>query len=96
MEQPSVSKTSATTYGIVFLVLAVFTAIEVGVSYLPGSIKVPLLLLLAAIKAGLVLLYFMHLRSDSRVYAAFFVMGLVLIVPLFLIMTLVMPSLFAH
>jgi cytochrome c oxidase subunit IV len=96
MQHSPESKTNVTTYGVVFLALAVFTAIEVAVSYLPGSIKLPLLLLLAAVKAGLVLLYFMHLRTDSRLYAGFFVMGLVLIVPLLLIMTLVMPGLFAH
>jgi hypothetical protein len=35
----------------------------------------------------------MHLRSDSRVYAGFFIVGFILIVPLVLIMSLVMPLL---
>ena len=78
-------------YGLVFLVLAIFTAVEVGVSYLSQNIKIPVLLLLSGVKATLVLLYFMHLKSDSRLFAMFFVLGLALIIPLLLIFTVVMP-----
>jgi caa(3)-type oxidase subunit IV len=82
-----------TSYGLVFILLAVFTGLEIGASFLPTAAKVPALVLLAATKATLVLLYFMHLKSDSRLYAAFFVIGLVLAVPLILIMATVMPAL---
>lgn len=80
-------------YLVVFLILALFTALEVGASQLPPNIKIPVLVLLALAKASLVVLYFMHLRSDSRVYAGFFIVGFILIVPLVLIMSLVMPLL---
>jgi cytochrome c oxidase subunit 4 len=88
-----VREKSRSPYLAVFVFLSVFTAIEVGVSYLPERVKIPLLVLLSFIKASLVILYFMHLRHDSRLYAMFFVLGLVLIVPLLLIMTVVMPAL---
>ena len=81
------------SYLLVYIFLAVFTGIEIGTSYLTPLIRVPALLVLAAIKAALVLLYFMHLRTDSRLYSMLFAIGLVLIIPLLLIMTLVMPNL---
>lgn len=81
------------SYLFVYIFLAVFTGIEIGTSYLAPLIRIPVLLLLAAIKAALVLLYFMHLRSDSRLYTMLFAIGLVLIIPLSLIMILVMPNL---
>lgn len=78
-------------YLIVFAILAIFTALEVGSSYLtdlPEAIKIGLLVFLAAIKVALVLLYFMHLRFDSRIFAMPVALGLVLIIPLLLIVTL--------
>ncbi len=80
-------------YWIVLVILVVFTIMEVGASYLAGSFKIPILLALAGTKAALVVLYFMHLRYDSRVYAIFFVFGAFLIIPLLIIFTLVMPHL---
>lgn len=55
----------------VFLWLAVFTAIEVGVAglALPNQIRIILLAGLAATKALLVALYYMHLRYDHRILA---------------------------
>jgi len=64
-----------------------------GASQLPVNIKIPALIVLAVVKASLVVLYFMHLKSDSRVYAGFFLVAFILIIPLVLIMTLVMPML---
>lgn len=78
-------------YGRIFLFLAGFTVLEVLVSYLSPGIKIPILFALAIIKATLVVLYFMHLKMDSRLYAMFFVIGMVLAVPIILIMTTVMP-----
>ncbi len=71
-------------YFLILIFLVVFTAIEVAVSYLTGGIKLPLLLILAFAKASLVVLYFMHLKFDSRVFAYWFILGLALIVPLLL------------
>jgi cytochrome c oxidase subunit IV len=80
-------------YDLVFIFLIVFTALEVATSYLQSNLKVPALIALSVIKASLVVLYFMHLKFDSKLFALLFVLGLALIIPLLLIMTLVMPGL---
>jgi cytochrome c oxidase subunit 4 len=56
------------------IVLAIVTAGEVGVYYadLPRSALIPILFVFAAIKFLLVVLWYMHLRFDSRTYARFF------------------------
>lgn len=78
----------------VFVLLALFTLIETLVSYLPQpSIKYPVLVTLAVVKAVLVLLYFMHLKFDSRLFSYLFIAGCVLSIPLVLVMTIVMPIL---
>lgn len=81
-------------YFMVFIILAIFTLIETLVSYVQQeTIKFPILVALAVIKAVLVLLYFMHLRSDSKVYSYLFIAGCILAIPLILVITLVMPTL---
>jgi len=77
----------AGVFGIVFVLLAVFTALEVGVAYipaLPGGLKIGLLIFLAVVKVTLVLLYFMHLRYDNNIFALPFALGVVLLVPIVL------------
>ena len=84
-------------YFAVFAILAIFTAIETAVSYVQqAAIKLPVLVVLAGIKAALVLLYFMHLRSDSRLFSYLFIAGCVLAVPLILVISVVMPALLRH
>ncbi len=79
-------------YLLVFGILAGFTLIETLVSYVQqAAIRLPVLLVLSAVKAVLVLLYFMHLKMDSKVFSYLFVAGLVLSIPLILVMTVVMP-----
>ncbi|MFZ4816494.1 MAG: cytochrome C oxidase subunit IV family protein [Phototrophicaceae bacterium] len=58
-------------YTVVFGVLAVVTLIEIllAESGLPGVINYPLLTALSIGKAVLVVLYYMHLRQDSRIFA---------------------------
>ena len=53
----------------VFVGLAVLTAVEVGVSALQidKTLQIIVLLLLAAAKAALVAMFYMHLRYDHRV-----------------------------
>ena len=61
---------------IVFLILAVFTLIEVGISVvggLPRTTTVPLLLSISFVKASLVALYFMHLRYEKALYGMVFI-----------------------
>ena len=62
-------------YVLVFVWLIVITAAEVGIGYiprevLPPAITFPILLAMAAAKALLVALYFMHLRYDSKWFVA--------------------------
>lgn len=71
------------TYVIVAFVLVLMTAFEVGLLYLPDNMSPPrwalvvVLLFMSALKFGIVASYFMHLRYDHRLYAGFFVAGLV-------------------
>ncbi len=79
-------------YLFIFIALAVLTLIETLVSYVQQeSIKFPTLVILSVIKVVLVLLYFMHLKSDSKVYSYLFIAGCILSIPLILVMLVVMP-----
>ncbi len=67
--------------------LAIVTALEVAIYYLESveALLVPLLLLFSLIKFALVVLWFMHLRFDSRTYARFFMVGIAFAVTLYVI-----------
>jgi cytochrome c oxidase subunit IV len=76
----------------IFILLAVFTLVETMASYLQqNAIKFPVLIALSLVKAVLVLLYFMHLKFDSRIFSYLFIAGCVLSIPLILMMMIVMP-----
>ncbi len=64
-------------YLAIFIVLAVLTMVEVGVTYLPVP-RIPVLVPLALFKAGLVVLFYMHLRFDSRVFSLIFGIGILM------------------
>jgi cytochrome c oxidase subunit 4 len=68
--EPVTHHISRRTYLIVFAWLAAMTAIEVLVAALPlpELVTVIVLVVLAIIKAALVVLYYMHLRYDSAYY----------------------------
>ena len=74
------------------IILAVVTAGEVAIYYMDWvhelGLLIPLLFLFSLIKFSLVVLWFMHLRFDSRTYARFFLMGLVGALTLYLIVLL--------
>ncbi len=74
-------------YVIVAIVLAVATAVEVLLFYLnlPHALFVVLLLFFAGIKFSLVVLWFMHLRFDSRLFKRLFLLGLGLATTVYLI-----------
>lgn len=62
-------------------ILAVLTAMEVGAYYMElGALEVPLLIGLSIAKFVLVVMFFMHLKFDSRIFTGVFVAGLVLAV----------------
>jgi cytochrome c oxidase subunit 4 len=75
---------SVSTYLTVAVVLAAVTALEIGVISIRQltPILVPLLLIMAAAKFALVVLFFMHLRYDSRVLSVLFVGPLTIAVAL--------------
>jgi len=84
--------TKRPNYLFVFIALAVFTLIETLVSYIQQeAIKFPTLVVLSVIKAVLVLLYFMHLKFDSRLFSYLFIGGCVLAIPLIIVLVVVMP-----
>ncbi len=78
-------------YLLVFASLAVLTAIEVGITYVPAlkAVATPILLALSFFKAMLVILYFMHLRFDSRWFAFIFFIPFVLVIPMLVVLLLV-------
>jgi len=71
---------SVATYVRVALILSAVTALEVGVIYIRflTPIVVPLLLVMAAAKFTLVVMFFMHLRYDPRPVTAVFVGPLII------------------
>jgi cytochrome c oxidase subunit 4 len=62
------------TYLRVFGILFVVTLVEVGVFYVPAfkALLVPLLLTLSAFKFALVVMFYMHLKQDSRFFTFLF------------------------
>ena len=68
------------TYVKVAIILSVITALEFSVLYIRAltPILVPLLLVMSAGKFALVVMYFMHLRYDTRTLTILFVGPLVI------------------
>ncbi len=64
------------TYWKVALILTIITVIEVWLYYLPSFVStpyfVPTLLVLSALKFAIVVLFYMHLKYDARLYRALF------------------------
>lgn len=75
------------TYVTVGAILAVVTMLEVGIYYLDiaKGVLVAFLLILSAMKFILVILWFMHLRFDSKIFSVLFAGGLFLVVALFVV-----------
>jgi cytochrome c oxidase subunit 4 len=69
-------------YVLIAVVLVIITALEVAASYLDGDVNSTLLILVLAVMAGvkffLVVAWYMHLRTDLRVFRRVFVVGLLL------------------
>jgi cytochrome c oxidase subunit IV len=58
------------------VILAILTGFEIATSYLvDGVVQIVLLFAGMVLKFVLVVLWFMHLKFDSRTYSRFFVMG---------------------
>ena len=71
-DQQAHPKTS--TYLAIAGILAVITVVEVGVFYVPGlkGFLAPMLLSLSAVKFVLVVMFFMHLKSDHKLFTVIF------------------------
>lgn len=58
------------TYLIILGLLLILTGISVAVTQIDlGNLAVTMALVLASVKSSLVLIYFMHLKFDSRIYS---------------------------
>lgn len=69
---------SYTQLGVVIGALFILTAVTIGASYVHmGALNVWIALVIASSKASLVLLYFMHLKFESRVIRLSFVCTIV-------------------
>ena len=78
-------------YVIVALVLAVLTALEVGLFYMdfiPNAVNTGALIVLMVLKFATVALWFMHLRFDSKIYRRLFITGIILALSVFVIVLL--------
>ena len=73
-------------YVWVAIFLAVVTGAEVAMSYidLSNAVYIPVLMVMMLIKFSVVVLWFMHLRFDSRLFRRLFVAGLVLAVAVYM------------
>ena len=64
------------TYVIVGIILTAITALEVSAYYIPAwensKIYVPSMLFLSAIKFVIVVMFYMHLKYDHRIFRALF------------------------
>ncbi len=70
---------SYTTHGIVLAVLLLLTAASVAVTRLEmGPLNTLVAMLIAGAKAAVVLIWFMHLKFDNKLYTIFTVLVLVI------------------
>jgi cytochrome c oxidase subunit IV len=78
------------TYVVVGIALAILTALEVAVIYIPAlsAAVVPILLVLTTAKFALVVMFYMHLKMDDRIFTWVFVAPGVLAV--FLVIALIL------
>ncbi|MHB1168443.1 MAG: cytochrome C oxidase subunit IV family protein [Longimicrobiales bacterium] len=65
---------SLKTYVIIGAILTIVTAIEVAIYYIPAlaSVEAPLLIALSFGKFMLVVLFYMHLKFDSKIFSRVF------------------------
>ena len=77
-------------YVRIAILLGGITAAEVAVYYIDSvrSILIPLLFVMAAIKFTLVVMWFMHLKFDNRLYARFFLSGILFALSVYAIVLL--------
>ena len=74
-------------YVVVFIILGAITAVEVALYYvnISQNALIPLLIILSAVKFFTVILWFMHLKFDNRIFSTLFMGGLTLAIALFIV-----------
>lgn len=74
------SHPGAKLYIIIGVILTVITAVEVAIFYIPAlhPALTPILLTLSAVKFALVVMFYMHLKFDSRLFSTVFFAPMVL------------------
>src|SRR5687767_15933702 len=72
------------TYWKVALILTLITVVEVWIYYIPSFVAsklfVPSLLIMSAVKFAIVVMYYMHLKYDARLFRALFTGPLIIAV----------------
>jgi len=65
---------TAAVYIRIAVILTILTVIEVGVFYVPAfhPVLAPLLLSLSAVKFAIVVMFYMHLKMDSKFFTFLF------------------------
>ena len=77
VDHSEVHEVSEKQYIVIALLLAVLTALEVASTEVGlGSILIPALLIMMAVKFFIVISYFMHLKFDSKLFSLMFYLGL--------------------
>ncbi|MGA9595503.1 MAG: cytochrome C oxidase subunit IV family protein [Acidimicrobiia bacterium] len=100
MAQATTTKTTAkrhptpALYWGIAIFLAAVTGMEISVPNIdiPDAVKVPLLIVLGAIKFAVVVMFFMHLRYDKKLYRNLFLFGVIGVIPLFTVVLLAMHA----
>jgi cytochrome c oxidase subunit 4 len=77
----------AKEYVLIAAILAIITAIEVAIYYIPAlrSVLPPILIVLSLTKFSMVAMFFMHLKFDSRFFSVVFVTGILVAVGVFVV-----------
>lgn len=78
------------TYVMIAVWLSIVTAVEVALYYLdlPDGLLIGLLMFFSIIKFALVVLYFMHLKFDARIFRRLMITGIVLAASVYIIVLL--------
>ncbi len=83
-------------YLVVFFALAGLTVVELIVTVIPTIPHAPILIPLSFIKAALVALFYMHLRSDRRIFSYAFGLGVILGIAMLISFILLVNTGFGH
>jgi cytochrome c oxidase subunit 4 len=95
MAETTAAHPSPKLYWLIALILALVTAVEVAIAYIEqlGPVLVPSLLVLGAVKFGIVVAFFMHLKFDRPIFRSLFLVGVFGSVVLFVVVLLTFNSL---